>query len=737
MDRDIVWALTAATVPAWKAAQLVLALLGLGVLVFVHELGHFVVARLNGVRVEKFAIGFGRKLVGFRRGDTEYQLCLIPFGGYVKLAGEHPGESEAGAEDEYYSKTPGQRAAILVAGVAMNVVVGVLLFILAFGIGVRLSSPTVVPVVGGPAWIAGMQEGDTIVEVDGRKVYSLADVTYALSMSRGPVDIEVRRGDEIVSLRVCPSVDKFTGVRGIGVHSRPLLRVRSVVEGGGWLLALADAERVDWAAVVGRLKRSLVEGDPAVKEFCSLLGSDVAAVVLERDRFWEDRDLLAKVVTRIDLLLCLRDLPSRVPSLRMPPRLERLMAEPADRLPLTQVCHRNRLLLEVLLPELALVRREGGSGGLAPGDEVFAVNGVELLSWRHFQRIVSSSPGRTLMVKTARGIVAAVPMGIGGGTAGCVSVNDVRVEKVRRGSPAWDAGLRDGDVITAVDGEPTGGIDRLRDYMGRRAGKSVVLTVKRGKSTFKIGVVPRFDPVEGRGLIGVLLSAEPVVGAVEKGSPAQLAGVRSGDRVVSVTVGGRTVPVDSWSDFSSVVESFPGRKLLVELRRGEEEMHVSLTPRLDFDEMKGVLGVIPETELVRVRKGFVGAVRYGLWSSWKWAVRIVRLLGGLVERKISPKVLSGPVMIPVMGMWFVERGIGTFLYFLAMLSINFAVVNLLPLPVVDGGNLVLVGLEKVRGRPLPLRLQNLIQYAGLVLLLVLFLLITVQDISRIGGMLGW
>ena len=113
------------------------------------------------------------------------------------------------------------------------------------------------------------------------------------------------------------------------------------------------------------------------------------------------------------------------------------------------------------------------------------------------------------------------------------------------------------------------------------------------------------------------------------------------------------------------------------------------------------------------------------------AKRVVGTLYGLVSFKVSPKVVAGPVFLPVMGMWFVKRGLGTFLYFLGMISINFAVVNLLPLPVVDGGVLVLTGVEKLRGKPLTLKSQTIIQHVGVAILVAIFLAITIQDVGRL------
>src|SRR5690349_2189384 len=140
----------------------------LGVLVFIHELGHFLLARWNGVRVLVFSLGFGPKLLKIQRGDTEYCISAIPLGGYVKMAGENPEDPQTGADDEFLSKSKWQRFQILIAGTVMNIILAVVLLsvILMQGADVLayLDRPAVVGAVqpGSPAQKAGIVPGDII-----------------------------------------------------------------------------------------------------------------------------------------------------------------------------------------------------------------------------------------------------------------------------------------------------------------------------------------------------------------------------------------------------------------------------------------------------------------------------------------------------------------------------------------------------------------------------------------------
>jgi regulator of sigma E protease len=147
----------------------------LGVLIFVHELGHYVMAKRLGIRVLKFSLGFGPRLVGFRRGDTDYCISVIPLGGYVKMAGENPDDPRSGSDDEFLSKTKWQRFQVLIMGPAMNLILAVVVMAIVLMQGADVPAfqdqPPVVGVVmpGSPAEQVGMRPGDRIVSVSGRE----------------------------------------------------------------------------------------------------------------------------------------------------------------------------------------------------------------------------------------------------------------------------------------------------------------------------------------------------------------------------------------------------------------------------------------------------------------------------------------------------------------------------------------------------------------------------------------
>lgn len=181
----------------------------LSLLIIVHEFGHFIAARINGVRVEQFSLGFGPLIFKVKKGDTEYNLNLIPLGGYVKMAGDSQSEYQ-GKADEYFAKTPGIRFQIIFFGPLLNYILGFLLFWLIFFMGY----PSLTSKVGGlidgyGAKAAGLQVADKILAVDGYKVDIWEDLQQAIRERkiRSSVSLKVLRGDQELEFNI-PIKDK-------------------------------------------------------------------------------------------------------------------------------------------------------------------------------------------------------------------------------------------------------------------------------------------------------------------------------------------------------------------------------------------------------------------------------------------------------------------------------------------------------------------------------------------------
>jgi regulator of sigma E protease len=204
-------------------------LLVLGTLVIVHEFGHYAAAKLFGVRVEVFSVGFGKRLFGFRKGDTDYRVSLLPLGGYVKMSGENPMEASTGDPAEFMSHPRWQRFIIALAGPAMNIILAILLltgvYMLHYARYYFLEQPVVVGRVleGSAAEKAGIKAGDHITQIDGvtNPVWEQAMIRELMAGGQ-PLEITVQRGEQTLPITVRPDAvgkDK----RGVAGWEPPFL----------------------------------------------------------------------------------------------------------------------------------------------------------------------------------------------------------------------------------------------------------------------------------------------------------------------------------------------------------------------------------------------------------------------------------------------------------------------------------------------------------------------------------
>ncbi|MDE3137800.1 MAG: RIP metalloprotease RseP [Acidobacteriota bacterium] len=256
----------------------------LGVMILVHEWGHFIVARLCGVRVEVFSIGMGPRVWGFHRGTTDYRISALPIGGYVRMAGENPAEERAGAPDEFLSKKRWQRALIILAGPTMNIVMA-----LAIATAMMMSGkaePTYLrhqPGVSAvaentPAAQAGLRAGDLLLKVNGKAVRTWDDALWqSMFVTPGsPLAVVVERGEKQVSLEIMTSAsDSASDLLGYPVQETVVGLVKEgmpAAKGG-----LQQGDRV-----------VSVAGKPATSSYVvsmAIAGSDGKPVpmVVERD----------------------------------------------------------------------------------------------------------------------------------------------------------------------------------------------------------------------------------------------------------------------------------------------------------------------------------------------------------------------------------------------------------------------------------------------------------------------
>jgi regulator of sigma E protease len=647
---------------------------GLGFVIFVHELGHFLVAKACGVKCEKFYLGFdvgGLKLCSFKWGETEYGIGALPLGGYVKMLGQDDNPAAAAREAEraafsgdlpaeptaephpawdprsYPAQSVPERMAIISAGVIMNVIFAVLMASWALGLGVREMTCEISSVrPGGAAWRAGLRTGDHITAIGGRKNPIFTDLRNGVTLGdavRG-VDFTIERPGEAEERTVTLHPDTDLGVPTIGVTSPFSL-----------VLPADLAEGLPGAA--GRATPPLAAGD-------TIRAVDGAPVK-----------------NYAELVAVLSRRPYRP-------------------------------------VQLSVERAAGGDGGKTV--------------------IVELPPQRartTGMVMTAGGVKA-----------------------VQKDSPAAAAGLEPGDRIVAIDGEPAGDPLAADQRLRGLAGRAVRLSIERGAAALDLDLVPRevtwieeprwpSSPVS-LPAIGAAIGVEATVAAVEVDGPAERAGIRPGDRVVRAAFlepGQQAADPDAGLDIAEKSPSWPyvaavlqqvrdgtRLRLTVEPADGGARREVEIAPAESEEQFVTDRGLVFEPVYETVRAASVGdALARGGRKTLENLSLVYRFLHKLTSNQISPRLLGGPIEIAKQAGKSAQAGFSNFLLFLTMLSANLAVVNFLPIPVLDGGHMVFLVYEWIRGKPPSEGVVAVLSYLGLALILSLMMFVFGLDLGFI------
>lgn len=235
----------------------------IGVLVFVHEMGHYLMARRIGIRVLTFSLGFGPKLLTVRRGDTDYCISAIPLGGYVKMAGENPDDVRSGADDEFLSKTKWERFQVLIMGPTMNIILAFVVMAVVLYQGADLPAYEEQPPIVGyvmeasPAEQSGIRVGDLILRIGGRPVETWEEL-FVTVMPRAERELEVvlRRGLQEVTIQVTPEAQTQFQVGDLGVV--PIMQPQ--------ILNVMTGDPADLAGIRPRDVITAVNGEPITRD---------------------------------------------------------------------------------------------------------------------------------------------------------------------------------------------------------------------------------------------------------------------------------------------------------------------------------------------------------------------------------------------------------------------------------------------------------------------------------------
>lgn len=227
------------------------------------------------------------------------------------------------------------------------------------------------------------------------------------------------------------------------------------------------------------------------------------------------------------------------------------------------------------------------------------------------------------------------------------------------------------------------------------------------------------------GLVQGVPSDKAIIGEIQPNSAAEQAGMQSGDKIIQID--GKSV--SSWTDFRSIVQKHPGEELSLLVERGNKTESLQLVPKTVKAEDESSFGQAGVTGTFE--KSIIKTIKYGFLQTYDTTKMILTNLFKLITGQYSIDMLSGPVGIYDATDQIVRTGFMNFLMWTAMLSINLGIVNLVPLPALDGGRLLFVGIEAVRGKPMDPQKEGIVHFIGFALLMLLMIIVTWNDIQRL------
>ncbi len=641
--------------------------IGFGLVIFLHELGHFLVAKWVGIKVEEFAIGFGKKVVSVTRGETEYRLNILPLGGYVKMLGQEDFALKEGEESDpraFNCRPIWARMCVVSAGVVMNVIFAAMLFVLVFTIGkeylpaqigsVAPASPADSVKLPGDLG-TGLKPGDVIEQIDGKPVkkFNRLQIGAMLSAPDKRFRMLIRRPGVPEPFEIRIATEQSSRANGSG------RRMFGVSPGMDTKL---DDHR-DYRDSIEYMSGGAFEaGDTIVS---------VAGVPIEHG--WQITNAFRRPSVQSFEVIAERKADDGA--------ITRHTASMAPNLHWSDDANRT------------FIQRKRDAGDEPP----FAPTPFNVLGLQPRARIAMILPD----------------------------------------GPAANAGLTAGDVIAhfgPAKAVPT--ITQYRDICKESAGKTIDISILRDEKLLDDITTIDVKKLRGVGGIGITPFYDQdhlVVSGVRPDTPfAEV--IQSGVTVREIN--GR--PVATWSDLINELAAITSADATVQLTYetpAGAQMKTEPTPLAAFafdPTFFAYSANMPLATLQKMEKSAnpAQALVWGVRETGDFILQTYATLRAFFVGRVSGKEFSGPIGIFRAGVTVGERGTVWLIWLIAIISANLAVINFLPLPIVDGGIMVFLILEKIRKRPLSVAIQNGVQVAGLVLIAVVFVLLTYNDIVQ-------
>ncbi|HKB01744.1 MAG TPA: RIP metalloprotease RseP [Gemmataceae bacterium] len=701
----------------WPVA---LAVLGLGLVIFIHELGHFLAAKLCDVHVETFSIGFGKAIPGcqFRYGETTYKIGWIPLGGYVKMVGEGDNADTEEADEDprsFKNKSVGQRMIIISAGVIMNLILGCICFMVAYSHGVEETPATVGGVtVGSPAWQEDLQIGDRITQIDRITKPTFDDIRpTVMSAPKGepiPFTVQERAGTQR-QVQLVPRRNPEDLYPMVGIQPSDQLVLNKKRPGGPPPVRkgspAAAAKEPGGSGFQGGDRIVASSWDPRNPEDVRGIGPDA------RDSGGSKPDayqfLLNQFRMRGQEMIVRVDRDEERLDFRVPPAWTRVF--PGVRFQMGRIA----ALRSTGPAARAVAVNAPGEPGLqvatiddpAAGDKIIA---IEINHPKEGKVRFVDEPSK----EPEKG------------------VQERRFDPLRLGYDLekWAEDANDLTVRMTV----------LR--AGAKAAKRVTFDLKWDPALVFNGeaILGASAPMAISGL-GLAYFVETTVDAADANGPT---GLKKGDVITEIRFReiddkGKLIS-DEWLPLKQYQGAYlhiliqfaqvPEFDLKVSRAGGTEEIRVAAVEDPNWAAVDRGLRFPYDSQLQKAEDPW-DALGMGLHRTWRTVKVIYQTLYATIFRQISAKTMSGPLSIANASYKIAGYDFWQFIIFIGLININLAVVNFLPIPLLDGGHMVFLIYEKVRGKPPPEKLVEWSLWVGLALILALMVFVIYLDVRKL------
>ncbi len=724
------------------AFNILLVVIGFSAIIFVHELGHFLAAKWVGIRVDRFAVGFGYRLIGWRRGEgltfgnrpeysasdlrersygeTDYCLKALPFGGYVRMLGqddiiidEKSNEIRMSDDPRAFHKQPvSRRIMVASAGVVFNVLLALVLFTVVFMAGVKITPPVVGPIdPESTLATAGIQMGDRILAVDDKPVRRLTDVIVAALMS-----------DEGEQLALTIERDGARLPQPISVDTEMNTDL------GMRILAVTPMQTLVYAADSRPLQG--LETPKAGDRLTHVNGRSVSNPLDAQAAVAQtEGELLKLTVERPDP----KD-PSKTSTVTCYERRRLVVIG-------TLAASEPNLLGLVPLQDVKSVVEDqpAEAGGVKAGDVILSCGASAFPTYGEITDNIQHSVGRDLALRVwrdgaeldlkvrprARFAMFSNPpprIGVTFITAAFPDRSPPIIATVVEGTPAAAAGLPRGARILKVgDVETKTWLDLTYAFRAIAGSEAKLEFESAGQRASTVIRVPASLSSEAKLPWGARIVAIDGLRETKSDAGAKLSLPNpSAVRAMLQARIGQTVEVE-YRDSAYASEKRSTRFAVTAENWDPWMTRVAFATEAAFE---------PLAEVDRADNIF-HAMGLGFSQSYENIMQVLLGLKAWASRKVSADQFAGPVGIVQVAQQRASAGWSELLFFLGFLSINLAVLNFLPLPVLDGGLIAFLLIEWIRGRPLSLKAQMISTMVGLAVILIGALFVTINDVARI------